>query len=89
MIVNNWIAKIIVKIAAKITPCTIGVAPWPFIFIYPKDYVTDLSLIAHERVHLKQWKQYWIVGFLPVYVYYHIRYGYKNNPLEIEARAAE
>jgi hypothetical protein len=46
-------------------------------------------LLAHEAKHVEQWRRYWYVGFLPVYFYYQIRYGYWENPLEQEARAAE
>jgi len=43
------------------------------------------ELIAHERVHLEQWLRYWIVGFLPVYIYQYLKYGYLKMPLEVEA----
>ena len=51
--------------------------------------MNDLKLIKHEKKHLEQWKRYLIVGFLPMYIYYHIKYGYRANPLELEARRAE
>ena len=76
----------IVKIAAWITPGTAGVTLWPFIFIYPPKEAKNLRLVKHELVHIDQWKRYWIVGFLPLYLYQFIKYGYKNMPLEIEAR---
>lgn len=86
MIITNFIAKIVVKIASYFTPGTIGVTIYPFIFIYPLKYKNNKKLINHEKIHLMQWKKYWIVGFFPLYIYYHIKYGYINNPLEIEAR---
>jgi len=89
MIVTNFIAKLIVKIAAWITPGTKGVTLWPFIFICPKSQAQNGRLIRHEKKHLEQYKRYWIVGFLPLYLYQFIRFGYYNAPLEIEARAAE
>ena len=89
MIITNWTAKLVVGLAGKITPGTVGVTLWPFVFIYPKMYVSDERLIRHEQKHLDQWVRYWIVGFLPLYIYYHIKYGYQYNPLEIEACEAE
>jgi hypothetical protein len=85
MIITNWIAKWIVGLAAKSTPGTVGITLWPFIFIWPAAAATD-DLIAHERVHMRQWRRYWIVGFIPVYLYQLYKYGYDKMPLEEEAR---
>lgn len=85
MIITNWTARVIVWLAARITPGTLGVTIWPFIFIWPPEMAKRKKLVAHERVHLVQWRRYWIVGFPFVYVYQFLRYGYKNMPLEVEA----
>lgn len=45
---------------------------------------TDLRV--HEEVHMDQYKKYTWIGFVVLYTYYSIKYGYWNNPLEIEAR---
>ena len=89
MIVSNWIAKIIVNLAGRMTPGTLGVTLWPFIFIYPEKWAKNKRLVKHEKKHLEQYKRYWIIGFLPIYIYYHVKYGFLDNPLEIEARASE
>ena len=89
MIITNKIAKAVIKIARLFVKGVNGVAIWPFIFVYPSYAVRDMSFMKHERMHIKQWKRYWILGFPFIYLYYQIRYGYKNNPLEIEARKAE
>ncbi len=39
----------------------------------------------HEKIHYKQCIDCWVIGFYPLYLYYHIKYGYKNNPFEVEA----
>ena len=85
MIVANFIARFIVWIASKNVTGTIAVTIWPFIFLgSPKLRDNDI-ILRHERIHLEQWKRYWIVGFLPLYIYYEIKYGYWKNPLELEA----
>ena len=89
MIVTNSLAKVVVSIAAWITPGTVGVTLWPFIFIHPKVQALNTRIVRHEEKHLEQYKRYWIVGFLPLYIYQFIRYGYKDMALEVEARAAE
>jgi len=88
MIITGFLARFIVWVAAKIVPGTVGVTIWPFIFIWPKKWAKNKKLVKHEQKHLEQYKRYWIVGFLPVYIYYSIKYGYWDNPLEIEARKA-
>lgn len=62
-------------------------------FVDPEDF---RELIAHELVHVRQWKEYGIVGFLFRYVRDYLK-GLRNHrnhyqayldiPFEIEARA--
>ena len=40
----------------------------------------------HEEIHMEQYEKYTWLGFIALYTFYSIRYGYWNNPLEIEAR---
>lgn len=89
MIITNWTAFIVTRLARIFTKGVDGVTLWPFIFIWPKKYASSKALVKHEQQHLKQWVRYWIIGFLPVYIYWHCKVGYQNNPLEIEARKAE
>lgn len=86
MVVSNFIARCVVKLASKFTPETIGVTIWPFIFVWPKRFKDNKALLRHERVHLKQWVRYWIIGFPFVYIYQYMVYGYLLMPLEVEAR---
>jgi len=50
------------------------------------DALDDKGLRAHEEVHMAQHKQHGKVKFLILYSWYTLRYGYWNNPFEIEAR---
>lgn len=47
------------------------------------------ALLLHELAHVKQYRRYGVIGFLARYIWWSIRYGYKNNPLEVEARRYE
>lgn len=47
------------------------------------------NIMAHERKHLEQIEEYGSWKFVFKYLLYTIRYGYKNNPFEIEARNEE
>lgn len=43
------------------------------------------ELIAHEVIHVLQYKKYGVIGFLIRYLVESIRHGYSGNTLEIEA----
>jgi len=47
---------------------------------------SDLALLEHEKVHIKQQLRGWLIGFYIKYLYYNWKYGYWNNPYEVEAR---
>jgi len=46
-------------------------------------------LLRHERAHVEQYARYGVTGFLVRYIWYQLKYGYTDNPLEKEARRAE
>jgi hypothetical protein len=87
--VTNFIARWVLKIAKLSVRNAAGCTIWPFIFIWPPALKDNEPLIRHEKVHLKQWTRYLLVGFPFVYFYQMIVWGYQNMPLEKEARAAE
>lgn len=45
-----------------------------------------LSLYQHELTHITQVKKDGRIKFCLKYLYYNLRYGYLNNPYEVEAR---
>jgi hypothetical protein len=47
----------------------------------------DLVLMAHERAHVEQFRRFTYPGFFLAHAACKLRYGYNNNPLELEARA--
>jgi hypothetical protein len=49
----------------------------------------DERLIKHEREHARQIAQYGVIGFYAKYLWFTLRHGYRNNPLEVSARRAE
>lgn len=58
--------------------------PWA-IYILPEK-LSDTILIKHERQHEQQIKQHGVVMFYIKYLWYNFKYGYFNNPFEVEAR---
>lgn len=45
------------------------------------------ALYNHEACHIEQVKKEGRLKFVIKYLFYNIRYGYTNNPYEVEARA--
>ena len=58
------------------------------IMTYPKPYEISDQMFAHEITHIKQVKKEGRLKFVIKYLWYNIRYGYDNNPYEIDARNA-
>ncbi|MFY7841089.1 MAG: eCIS core domain-containing protein [Lacibacter sp.] len=54
-----------------------------------EEFLQNERWVKHEMVHVEQYKRYGIFMFLLLYTWYSIKYGYSNNPLEVEARAKE
>jgi hypothetical protein len=61
---------------------------WGVIYMAP-GYELHQGLIRHERKHLEQMQRDGKVLYAIKYGYWLLRYGYKMNPYEVEARAAE
>lgn len=52
-------------------------------------FLNNKEWVCHELKHVEQFKRMGILSFLWRYFYYSIKFGYYNNPLEVEARMAE
>jgi hypothetical protein len=61
---------------------------WGVIYMAP-GYEQHEALIRHERKHLEQMQRDGKLVYLIKYTWWMLRYGYKMNPYEVEARAAE
>jgi hypothetical protein len=61
---------------------------WGVIYMAP-GYELHQGLIRHERKHLEQMQRDGKLVYLIKYSFWLLRYGYKMNPYEVEARAAE
>jgi len=75
----DWILNKISNKSLKIDGLTIG----RLIFIR-KNYL-DITLLAHELVHVLQYNQIGFFKFIYKYLKYNNKYGYRKNPFEIEA----
>lgn len=66
-----------------------GITLPPFGIFIVSERINDERLIRHEQVHWQQAQKLGVARFYVQYLWFNLRYGYHNNPMEIEARAAE
>lgn len=67
----------------------VGITLYPVgIYVLP-ELITNERLHKHEMTHWRQAQRMSAVRFYVTYLWYSIRFGYRNNPLEIEAREQE
>ena len=62
-----------------------GIMIFPFLIVSKKAKSVRRTE-NHERIHYHQCLELWVIGFYVLYGWYHLKYGYKNNPFEMEAR---
>ena len=55
------------------------------IYILPEHMYSD-SLRRHELIHWAQWQRMGTVRYYATYLWQVLRYGYRNAPMEREAR---
>ena len=86
---ENWLAKLFGKInGAKRYAVTTSKNTARY-SVSKADVLLNPEWIKHQNMHKAQYLRYGWFGFMWRYIYYNIRYGYFDNPLEIEARKAE
>ena len=61
---------------------------WRVAYVLP-GYESDQKLIRHELKHLEQIERDGRLVFSIKYLWWLLRYGYCDNPYEVEARKAE
>lgn len=62
--------------------------PWRRIYVLA-EWQHDRVLQRHEMIHIEQMERDGTVRFCWRYLWWSARYGYRNNPYEIEAYARE
>lgn len=67
------------------------VHPWKkkIIWYYRDGHTPTIQMQLHEEEHLKQIEKDGSWKFVFKYLFYLLKYGYTNNPYEVEARQAE
>ena len=61
----------------------------PFGIYYVPGTIVGPRLTKHEQAHWAQYERMGLVRFYATYLWLTLRHGYRNNPMEQEARAAE
>lgn len=66
-----------------------GITLPPFGIYVIAERIEDERLRRHEQAHWEQAQRLGVIRFYVQYLWFNLRYGYHNNPMEAEARAAE
>lgn len=66
-----------------------GITLPPFGIFITEDRIDNERLRKHEQAHWKQAQELGVLKFYSKYLWYNLRHGYRDNPMEIEARQAE
>jgi hypothetical protein len=82
------IAKGLIKLYMQMFGFKGLTTPWKQIYIM-EGYENSQWLIRHELKHIEQMQRDGWFTFHIMYFYYLLKYGYYENPYEIEARNAE
>ena len=86
---NSWIARLAAFKLRKAS-CAIVIGQTIYLHRASKEaFLSDMSWLRHEVCHVRQWKKQGFVFFLFHYLILSLRYGYHQNPYEVEARKAE
>jgi hypothetical protein len=64
----------------------VGITLPPFGIYILKERINDEVVRKHELVHWSQYEKLGVIGFYAKYLYYRFKYGYWDNPMEVEAR---
>ena len=82
----RWLPVIAGKLSGMRAPAA-AVTLGDTIIVHPDVPLTG-RLLRHELEHVRQWRRN-PLSFPARYLINHVRYGYHDNPYEVEARAAE
>jgi hypothetical protein len=66
-----------------------GITLPPFGIYILAERINEDRLRKHELAHWTQYQRMGFVKFYVIYLWNNARYGYRNNPMEIEAHRAE
>lgn len=83
---NSWLARLA---ALKLNTKQVAMVLGHSIHLYgvsSREFLNNQHWVNHELKHVQQYKRLGFARFLILYLWYSLRYGYFENPLEKEAR---
>ena len=66
-----------------------GITLPPFGIYILNERIDDPRLLRHEEEHWRQSQELGTIKFYVRYLWFTLRHGYRNNPMEVQARKAE
>lgn len=66
-----------------------GIVLYPWVLFRDKPEAVTHTLARHEFEHVRQVRREGWLRFYLTYLFYQIKYGYRENPFEVEARLSD
>ena len=86
---NSRLAKFVGRIKGETEKYAITIGKTIHISCSEEEFFARTWWVKHELTHVKQFEKHGLLGFLQLYLFYSIRYGYADIPFEKNAIAAE
>lgn len=86
---DSRLAKIAGRLKGEKDKYAITIGKTIFLNCKAEVFFSDPGWVRHELTHVKQYKEYGILRFLQLYIFYSIFHDYKNIPFEKEALSAQ
>jgi len=83
---NSKVAKLLAKIMKK---QGMALVIGQTVYYSMSEAEVGPRLRRHENRHKQQYKENGFFKFIFLYIFYTIKYGYRNNPFEVDARNHE
>ena len=86
---NSRLAKLVGRINGEKEKYAITIGKTIYISCSEKEFFARPWWMKHELTHILQYEKHGLIGFLQLYLFYSLRYGYADIPFEKTAIAAE
>ena len=86
---NSRLAKFVGRIKGESDKYAITIGKTIYITCSEKEFFARPWWLKHELTHILQYDKHGLMGFLQLYLFYSLRYGYSEIPFEKTAIASE
>ena len=86
---NSRLAKLVGRMSGERGDFAVTIGKTIFVSCKGEEFLARPWWVKHEFEHVRQYEKHGILGFLQLYLFYSMRYGYYEIPFEKNAVEAE